>query len=178
MDVCEIILEQHNEQRRLFAWLREIDRGDTNSLLAVWKRLQSFLEAHAEGEERFFYPRLLKVGLGASDATSASEETRDAIKDHNDIRDSAKAADQYRVGSDQWFEAVCKADLANSKHMAEEERQGLADFRRSASLEERHRLGVEFLAYVSKHLTGVKPVDKDPERYVKEHQLEPETAES
>lgn len=168
MDITEIILDQHQEQRRLFAFLREIDRGDRDSLAAVWKRLQGLLDAHAEGEERFFYPSLLKQGSGASDAPSAKEETHDAIKDHNDIRDAAKSAGDHEVGSDEWFKSVCKADLANSKHMAEEERQALADFRTNASVDERHRLGVQFLAYVSGHILGVKPVDKDPDAYVKD----------
>ena len=175
MDITDIILDQHSEQRRLFAFLREIDRGDRTSLAAVWKRLQGLLDAHAEGEERFFYPQLLKEGSGASDADSAADETRDAIEDHNKIRDAAKSADDHEVGSDGWFKAVCKADLENSEHMAEEERQALADFRRSASVEERHRLGVQFLAFVSGHLMGVKPVDKDPDAYVKDPKREMES---
>ena len=176
MDITDIILEQHNEQRRLFGFIQEIDRDDTDALTAIWNRLRGLLDAHAEAEERFFYPPLLKEGRGASDADSAADETRDAIEDHNKIRDAAKAADAHEVGSDDWFKAVCKADLENSKHMAEEERQGLADFRRHSTLEERHRSGVEFLAFVSNHLTGVKPVDKDPDRYVKEHEREPAEA--
>jgi hypothetical protein len=177
LDITDIILEQHNEQRRLFGFLQEIDRGDIESLKPIWARLRGLLDVHAEAEERFFYPRLLKEGKGASDADSAADETRDAIEDHNEIRDAAKEADAQDVGSDAWFKAVCKADLANSKHMAEEERQGLADFRRHSSLEERHQLGIQFLAFVSRHLTGVKPVDKDPDRYVKEHEREAEPAE-
>lgn len=177
MDITDIILEQHNEQRQLFGFLQEIDRGDAEALTAIWTRLRGLLDAHAEAEERFFYPRLLKKGTGASDADSAADETRDAIEDHNKIRDAAKAVDPHHVGSDDWLKAVCKADLENSKHMAEEERQGLADFKRHSSLEERHQLGIQFLAFVSQHLTGVKPVDKDPDRYVKEHQREAEPAE-
>ena len=178
MDITQIILDQHHEQRRLFAFLREIDRSDRDSLGAVWKRLQGLLDAHAEGEERFFYPRLLKEGSGASDADSAAGETRDAIEDHNKIRDAAKSADAHDVGSDEWFTSVCKADLENSKHMAEEERQALADFRMSASVEERHRLGVQFLAFVSGHLLGVRPIDKDPDAYLKNPKREIETSEA
>jgi hypothetical protein len=168
VDITQIILDQHHEQRALFALLQEIDRGDRDSLAAVWKRLEGLLDAHAEGEERFFYPRLLKEGSGASDADSAKDETKDAIEDHNKIRDAAKAADKHEIGSDGWFKAVCNADLENSKHMAEEERQALADFRRHSPVEERHRLGIQFLAFVSAHLMGVKPVDKDPDAYVKD----------
>lgn len=178
MDITDIILDEHQKQRQLFAFIQEIDRGDVHALAAVWSHLQRYLDVHAEAEERFFYPRLLNEGSGASDSDSAADETRDAIKDHNEIRDAAKAVHQFDPGSDSWFDAICKADLANSKHMAEEERQGLADFRRHASLEERHRLAVEFVVFVSQHLTGIKPVDKDPDRYVSEHQRQPEPAES
>jgi hypothetical protein len=178
LDITDIILDHHDEQRRLFAFIREIDRSDRQALSAIWKRLQGLLDAHAEGEERFFYPRLLKEGSGASDADSAADETRDAIEDHNKIRNAAKSADEHDVGSDKWFEALCRADLENSKHMAEEERQALADFRRNASVEERHRLGVQFLAFVSRHLMGVKPVDKGADAYVKDPQREIATTEA
>ena len=53
--------------------------------------------------------------------------------------------------------------------MAEEERQGLTDFRRHADLELRNRLGVEFIRFELAHLSGVKPVDLDADSYVKNH---------
>ncbi len=178
MDITEIILAQHNEQRRLFGFIQQMHGSDRDQLQAVWNRLEGFLAAHAEGEEKFFYPRLLKEGSGAADAKSAEAETKDAIKDHNKIRDAAKAVGKEDVGTDTWFKAVAKADVENSKHMSEEERQALADFRCTASLEERHRLGIDFLAFVSAHYMGVKPVDKDPKAYVDDPQRELEKADS
>lgn len=169
MDITQLILDEHHQQRQLFALIEQVDRNDTDSLTALWKRLQALLDAHAEAEERIFYPRLMKIGKGANDADSAADETEDAIEDHNDIRDTGKAVDKHKVGSDAWFEAIGKCNKANGDHMAEEERQGLTDFRRRASLQERHDLGVEFAAFEAKHLTGVKPVDKDPQKYVEEH---------
>ena len=68
-----------------------------------------------------------------------------------------------------WIEAVGKANVVNSKHMGEEERQGLTDFRLNASLESRHDLAVKFAAFEAEHITGVKPVNKDPEAYVEKH---------
>ena len=172
MDITNIILEQHNEQRRLFGFIQEIGGEDTDALGAVWERLRRLLETHAEAEERFFYPRLLKEGTGAADGGSAKEETSDAIHDHNEIRDAARAVDQHELGSKGWFAAVAKADLANSKHMSEEERQALADFRCNASLDERHELGVRFLAFYSAHPGGVPSIDKDPKDYVERHEAE------
>jgi hypothetical protein len=73
---------------------------------------------------------------------------------------------RYPVGSDAWYAAVASANLANSDHMAEEEREGLTDFRRLASLQQRHDLAVAFAAYEARHFAGVQPVDKDPAAYV------------
>jgi hypothetical protein len=52
--------------------------------------------------------------------------------------------------------------------MAEEEREGLTDFRRYASLQLRHDLAVAFAAFEARHYTGVQPVDKDPAAYVQQ----------
>lgn len=170
MDITDLILDDHAEQRKLFAMLEEVDRSEVAALDAIWGRLRALLDTHAEAEERFFYPRLMQVGEGANDAPTAASETKDAIEDHNEIRDTAEAVAKFTVGSDDWFTAVGKANEANSDHMAEEERQGLTDFRRHATLEERHALAVQFAAFEATHLTGVKPVDKDPAKWVKDHQ--------
>lgn len=169
MDITERILADHAEFRRMFAVIDEI-RGDKKALEAIWARLRDLLDVHAEAEERFFYPDLLKIGTGAGDADSAAEETEDAIKDHNEIRDTAKAVDKHKVGTDAWFAAIDACNEANSDHMAEEERQGLADFRKHASLDLRHTLAVQFVAFEAMHLMGVKPVNKDPDTYVAEHE--------
>ena len=171
MDITQLILDEHAEQRKLFALIEEIGSDDTDALASVWNRLRALLDSHAEAEERYFYPALLKVGTGANDAEDGTVqgETEDAIEDHNDIRDTGEAVDQHPVGSAEWFEAIGQCNQANSKHMAEEERQGLTDFRQHAGIEERHALAVRFAAFEADHLTGVKPVDKDPDDYVKEH---------
>ena len=168
MDVTQIILDDHAELRRLFAAISEIDPSETAALSAVWGRLKDLLDTHAEAEERFFYPDLLKTGKGAADADDAEDETRDAIGDHNDIRDTGEKVDHYEVGSAGWFSAVAKCEIANSNHMAEEERQCLVDFRKRSSLELRHKLGVQFLEFQSNHLTGVAVEDKDVDDYVED----------
>jgi hypothetical protein len=63
---------------------------------------------------------------------------------------------------------VAAANVANGDHMAEEEREGLTDFRRLASLQRRHDLAVAFAAFEARNVTGVEPVDKDPAAYVSE----------
>ncbi|MGN6752961.1 MAG: hemerythrin domain-containing protein [Intrasporangium sp.] len=171
MDITEIIQHQHNEQRRMFAALEEYPRDDLEGLAALWKRLEILLETHAEGEELYYYPELLKLGTGAADAPSADEEVEDAVKDHNEIRDAIRRVGECETGSDEWWQAVEDANVHNSDHMAEEERQDLADFRQQASLELRHQIAIAFLRYESiKAATGIPPKDKDPKAYVRQEQ--------
>ena len=170
MDITDEILHQHAEQRRMFALLDEFPKDDLEGLAAIWARLEVFLETHAEGEEKYFYPELLRLGEGAADADSVEEEVEDAVKDHNEIRDAIRRAAGLDAGSDAWWEAVTACQVANSDHMAEEERQDLADFRQHASLELRHDLAVQFLRYEALHgASGVAPVDQDPEKFVRDH---------
>jgi hypothetical protein len=166
LDITQLILDDHHEQRRLFAMLAQIDDADTDSLKVVWARLAAFLETHAAAEEAFFYPALLKLGQGAGGKPTAAAETEDAIKDHNEIRDAVAEVARHRVGSAPWRKAVAAADKANGDHMAEEEREGLTDFRRHAGLARRHDLAVRFAAFEARHVLGVTPVDKNPKAYV------------
>jgi hypothetical protein len=170
VDITEIILFQHYDQRRQFALLDEVPADDTETLGALWRRLAAFLEVHAEAEERYFYPAVLRIGHGAPGSDDGpEEETEDAIKDHNEIRDAIREADRHPVGSDEWWAAVRTAREQNSDHMAEEEREDLADFRQHADLQTRHDIALQFVAYEARHWAGIEPVDKDPEEYVEQH---------
>ncbi|MGN6357041.1 MAG: hemerythrin domain-containing protein [Novosphingobium sp.] len=166
MDITQLILDDHAEQRRLFALLEEIDSADVPSLTAVWKRLSTFLEVHAEAEEKIFYPALLQVGRREGEAEEVEHETRHAINDHNKIRDAVAAVQGLPVGSAEWRAAVLKANEENGDHAAEEEREGLTSFRAIVPLELRHDLGVKFIAYEVRNENGVVAVDKDPERWI------------
>lgn len=172
MDITQLILDDHREQRRLFAMLQEIGRGNAAALAAVWKRLAILLDLYAAAEERLFYPALLKLGRGVGGDETPEAETEDAIGDHNEIRDAVAAVADHAVGSDGWYGAIAAADEANGDHMAEEEREGLKDFREHASLQTRHDLAVAFAGFEAAHVTGVTgedKVDKDPQEYIDKH---------
>ena len=168
MDITEIILSDHEEQRRMFARMDDVDRSDIATLGKLWTRLSAMLEVHAQAEEEYFYPELLKLGERRRDDTEV-EETKDAIGDHNDIRDGILAAAANEVGSAAWWKGVTDAREANDEHMGEEEHEGLADFRRHVDLETRHRIAVLFVAYEAENVTGVPVVDKDPDEYIEEN---------
>jgi hypothetical protein len=168
MDITQLILDDHYEQRRLFAVLEQIQSTDGVILGEVWARLSAFLELHAATEEAIFYPALLQAGLRSGHAKGAEGETLDAIKDHNEIRDAIAQVGQHEVGSPGWHQAVAAVNKANGDHMAEEEREGLTDFRRTANVQLRQDLGVQFIGMEARNYKGVQPIDRDPAAYVRE----------
>jgi hypothetical protein len=167
MDITELILTDHHRQRQAFAILDDIDPADTERLAAIWSELATFLEVHAAAEEAVFYPELLKLADPGGDEAA---ETTDAIGDHNDIRDAVAEAGRHRVGTKVWWEAVGQARKANTEHMGEEEDEGLADFRKHASLETRHQLAIAFQAAKTPTKAGeLDQTDKDPDSYVEDN---------
>ncbi len=169
MDITDLILNDHHDQRRLFSYLDEIDGSEVGALGAIWTRLSTLLEVHAAAEEALSYPELLKLGTRGAGHDHTVEEVTDVIKDHNEIRDAIGEVAQHRVGSDGWREAVAKTREANGDHMAEEERDDLADFRRYADLQLRRTIAVAFAEYQSYHVGGVEVHDTDPGQYVTAH---------
>lgn len=159
-DITQLILDDHETFRREFAALD--DAEGIEQLRAIWEPLATLLDVHAVAEEAVFYPQLLRRGDDAED------ETVDAIGDHNDIRDGVRAAARHPIGSPQWWDGVWKARTANSEHMAEEEDEGLPDFRRNAPLSLREDLGHQFLKFKADHANSrdVDTSDKDPQGYV------------
>ncbi|GAB3568604.1 hemerythrin domain-containing protein [Arthrobacter alkaliphilus] len=170
MDITEVILNDHHEQRRMFALLDEMHEASPADLNAVWSRLRVLLEVHAKAEELLFYPELLTLGKGGDDAASPEEETSDAIHDHNEIRDAIAAVSKHATGSDAWWDTVGQVNEVNGDHMAEEEREGLSDFRRHASLELRHSIALAFSVFEAAHANGITGQDVDPDTYVQQHQ--------
>lgn len=166
MDITELILSDHHGQRRMFAMLDDVDRSDTATLAAIWARLQVLLEVHAAAEEELFYPQLMDVGTGEGSKDSAEGETRDAVHDHNQIRDAIAKVGDHQVGSDEWWDAVAAARQENSDHMGEEERESLADFRRHASLQTRHDLALQFAAFEAQHAGGIQAHDRDVDEFI------------
>ena len=162
-EITAAILADHEQLRLGFVALDEASGAE--ELSVCWEDLATRLDAHAEAEERIFYPQLLQVG------TRAKDETDDAIGDHNKIRDAVRDADAAAVGSSAWWEAVGRARTENSTHLAEEEREALPDFRRHAPDQLRHELGQIWARFYVEHPAGrgVTTRDKDPEDYIARH---------
>lgn len=157
MDITDLILTDHHEQRRMFALLDEVDRADRASASRLWQRLRVLLEVHAEAEERILYPQLLRMATAAAAESSTGDPARDALYDHNDLRDAIVDLDEQEEGSPSWWNALAAVREANSDHMGEQECGALAHVRHRASRELRHALGVRFATFESADARGVGP---------------------
>jgi hypothetical protein len=164
-DIVALIYADHDWFRRQFFLLDEARAED--ELRAIWEPLAIRLDTHAEIEERIFYPALLKKG----EAGDPEDETEDAVHDHNKIRDAVRDARRHPVGSTEWFEAVGRARTENGEHLDEEEREALPDFIKSASLQLRHDLALEWLKLYHQHPEGrgIDTSDRDVEEYLEEN---------
>ncbi|MEK6440283.1 hemerythrin domain-containing protein [Pseudonocardia sp. T1-2H] len=166
-DITQLILDDHQWFRQQFADLDELRAQtpmDADAVRRVWDPLADRLDVHAVAEEEIFYPQLLAKGQNDPD-----EETLDAIGDHNDIRDGVHDAARHPVASRAWWEAADRAREANDEHMAEEENEGLKDFRLHAPRVLRESLGKQFADFLERHRgsAGISTADKDPEEYVR-----------
>lgn len=159
-DITRLILDDHETFRREFAILDDTDEAE--QLREIWERLATLLEIHASAEEAIFYPQLLRKG------EDGEAETADGIGDHNDIRDAIREAGHHPIGAPGWWEAVRKTRAANSEHMAEEEDEALADFRRHTSSATRVDLGHQFLKFKTDHsdARNLDTHNKDPQEYI------------
>ncbi|HEU0087838.1 MAG TPA: hemerythrin domain-containing protein [Pseudonocardiaceae bacterium] len=164
-DVTLLILHDHETLRRMFAELAGL-RDDPTQAQAVWTDLAALLEVHASAEEEHFYPALL------AHVPDSADETKDAIGDHDEIRQGIRHAQSAEVGSEEWWKGVEETRDANQEHLAEEERDDLPDCLRHMSLELRTELGERFQEFKDKHphARGLSGADKDPDRYVEAHQ--------
>jgi hypothetical protein len=164
-DIIELIYRDHDWFRRQFFHLDEA--ASPEELTAVWEPLATRLETHADAEETVFYPQLLARG----DNGDPADETEDAIKDHNKIRDAVAEARRHDIGSPDWFEAVGRARKENGEHLDEEEREAIPDFIKSTTLQLRHDLAMSWLQFEHGHPNGlgIDDTDKDPQTYVREN---------
>jgi hemerythrin HHE cation binding domain-containing protein len=170
LDVTDLVLEDHHTLRLRFAALDDAQDmegdGRVEALTVLWTDLANLLELHAQCEEEVFYPQLLK-----KQTEDGEDEAEDAIDDHNKIRDAVREAGRHDVDSDEWWQAVGEARTENSKHIAEEEREALPDFRHASTLEQRQRLAVSWTRWRTEHqpLRNIDAEDKDAEEYIKEN---------
>lgn len=109
LDITGLIMDDHAFRRR-FAALDDLD--DADELAGTWSPLAALPDVHAAAEEEILYPELIRRSEDSED------ETLDAVRDQNEIRDCLHEAARHPVGSHGRWAAVRQARVANSNHMA------------------------------------------------------------
>ena len=166
-DVCDLVLDEHEQFRRRFADLDEQRAAGASAEMVgrLWDPLGALLERHADAEEELFYPVVIEVGVHGGD------ETDDAVNDHNEIREAVRRAADASAGSEEWWQAVLDARARNSDHIAEEEREAIPDLRTHLGRARRDELGAAWLEFADRHAgaRGLSLGDTDPDSYLAEH---------
>ena len=166
MDITQVIRDDHNEQRRLFAAIQDIDASDTDALKAVWGRLRALLDSHAEAEERFFYPDLLKLGTAARTPTTRKRKPRTRSRITTTSATPAKRCKSTKwgrpTGSPRWPSATSPTASTCPRKNA----KACPTFASTRRWICASKLAVRFLAFQCAHLTGVQPVDRDADDYI------------
>jgi hemerythrin superfamily protein len=96
------------------------------------------LERHASAEEKVLYPRVRK------DVPEGGEEVKDAVEEHDQIRESLKEVEEHESGTELFTLAVAQLIATTKHHVGVEEGELLPDFRASSDAREREELGRRF----------------------------------
>ena len=161
-DITVVIEREHDALRQHF---RSLDRGaGEQELEQAWRSLVQLLEVHASAEEVLLYPDVVRA------VDDGAEQTEDAVRDHNGIRDSVRAVDRYAAGSDSWWAAVELARRVNDAHLHEEEREVLPSLRRSMDRHRREELGQQWAAFHAEHqqAQGLSGDATDPQAVIEQ----------
>lgn len=147
-DVIELIRADHRRIRRLCQALDDAARWSGSSgpgwmPAAVWQRLANLLEAHARAEEEICYQPM--YGCQAH----AAERRREAIADHDDIREAISEARLRPAGSRLWWVAVSAVPAITIGHLDQEERGPLAAGLTRLAMSQRRELGRQYAGFVT-----------------------------
>lgn len=162
-DITVLILSEHDAFRRAFTEIEQLE--DVEQVGVRWRELADQLEVHAAGEEAVFYPELLH------EVDDSEGDTKHAVKDHNEIRETTQAVDDHEVGTDAWWEAFRAAREATVDHLGEEENDVLPPFKQEVDEQRRSELGLRWMKFLEDHegAKGLAGDEKDPGQYVEDH---------
>jgi Hemerythrin HHE cation binding domain len=142
-DVVDLILADH----RLFEDLLHLLRDKTKDRAAVRAGLADVLVAHAEAEEQYVYPTLVRQR--AVDEEEVEHGRHEHLEGHERLLDLLEVDD---VQSEDFDEAIEELTLALAHHLDEEEREILNPARTGVPESTRLELGQDFAAERNRQL--------------------------
>ncbi len=147
-DIIDLVLADHRRIRRLCSALQDAVRwsggpGSGWMPAHAWERLAALLEEHTRAEEEICYLpmfRCLPCGSGSR---------REAIDDHDDIREAISEACLQRAGSFPWWRAVRAAVATSAGHLDREESEVLPESLLRLTPARRRELGRQWSACIA-----------------------------
>lgn len=154
-DVIDLIMADHRRIRRLSEALEvaarhRVDSGQDWMLAHIWQQLAGLLRAHTRAEEEICYPI---SGCSRPDAGLM----RDAIDDHEDIREAIGEASLQRAGSARWWRAVRAVLAVSAGHLDREERDVLPCCLAGPTVSQRQELGQQWLRFIAAWTLDAQP---------------------
>lgn len=117
MNIYQVLTQEHREVSQMLEQLLNTSEHAKKGREDAFQKLKQALTAHAEGEEKVFYPALKNV-----------EDTRDltleAIEEHNLVKKLLSQLDGMPKDSQEWL-AKLKVLKENVDHHVEEEEEEL-----------------------------------------------------
>ena len=135
-DIIELVLADHHAVAALFDKLQAATGADDRA--ALFAQVKDALEHHASAEEKVLYPRVRK------EVPDGREESKDAIEEHDQIRESLKEVEEHDAGTELFSLAVTQLVATTKHHVGVEETELLPDFRKNSEAGEREELGRRF----------------------------------
>ncbi len=135
-DIIDLVLKDHLAVAQLFDKLLAAEGADDQARL--FAQVKEELGRHASAEEKVLYPRVRK------EDPTGREEVKDAVGEHDQIRESLKEVEEHEAGTELFSLAVTQLVATTKHHVAVEEGELLPDFRDHSELSERQELGRRF----------------------------------
>lgn len=145
------MIEDHHTVEGLFDKLQAAAEADEQA--ALFAQVKKALVRHASAEEAVLYPRV-RTGAGAvedpatliaahpdNDVAEGQAEVKDAIEEHDAIRQSLHEVDEHQAGTELFTLAVAQLVATTKHHVGVEETELLPDFRANSEASEREALG-------------------------------------
>jgi hemerythrin superfamily protein len=135
-DIIDLVLHDHHAVEKLFDMLQAATGADAQAEL--FAKVKEELERHAFAEEKVLYPRVRK------EAPEGREDVKDALEEHDQIRESLKEVEEHAAGTELFTLAVAQLVATTKHHVGVEEAELLPDFRNNSEASERESLGRAF----------------------------------
>jgi Hemerythrin HHE cation binding domain. len=136
IDIIDLVLHDHHAVEELFDMLQAAAGADAQAEL--FAKVKEELERHAFAEEKVLYPRVRK------EAPEGRDDVKDALDEHDQIRESLKEVEEHPAGTELFTLAVAQLIATTKHHVGVEEAELLPDFRKNSEASERESLGRAF----------------------------------